>query len=99
MLLYNTLVLAGNGTTDLLLVVVHAKFLLALNERNFKAHVNLVILFKSLRKKANITCGSLYPTSCFKEVLMLKTFFPLNNCSFDFSANLVTALSATGRQF
>lgn len=29
--------------------------------------------------------------SCFKEVLMLKTFFPLNNCSFDFSANLFTA--------
>jgi hypothetical protein len=74
MLLYNTLVLAGNGTTDVLLVV-YAKFLLALNERN-KAHMNLVNLFKSFKKKeANITCGSLYQMSCFKEVLMLKTFF------------------------
>jgi hypothetical protein len=49
MLLYNTIVLAGNGTTDVLLVV-YAKFLLALNERN-KAHMNLVILFKSFFKK------------------------------------------------
>ncbi len=49
MLLYNTLVLAGNGTTDVLLVV-YAKFLLALNERN-KAHMNLVNLFKSFIKK------------------------------------------------
>lgn len=34
----------------------------------------------------------------FKEVLMLKNFFPLNNCSFDFSANLYSP-SAKVRQF
>jgi hypothetical protein len=67
-------VLAGNGTTDVLLVV-YAKFLLALNERNkaqYELGQSLQILWK--KKKANITCGSLYQMSCFKEVLMLKTF-------------------------
>jgi hypothetical protein len=65
------------------LLVVYAKFLLALNERN-KAHMNLVNLFKSLRKKKSKhhLCGSLYQMSCFKEVFDAKNFFPIEQLLF-----------------
>jgi hypothetical protein len=76
------------------------KFLLALNERN-NAHMNLINLFKSLEKKKSKQHLWLIISNVMflKEVLMLKTFFPLNNCSFDFSANLDSPSSATVRQF
>jgi hypothetical protein len=76
------------------------KFLLALNERN-NAHMNLINLFKSLEKKKSKQHLWLIISNVMflKEVLMLKTFFPLNNCSFDFSANLYSPSSATVRQF
>jgi hypothetical protein len=76
------------------------KFLLALNERN-NTHMNLVNLFKSLEKKKSKQHLWLIISNVMflKEVLMLKTFFPLNNCSFDFSANLYSPSSATVRQF
>lgn len=63
--------------------------------------MNLVNLFKSLEKKKSKQHLWLIISNVMflKEVLMLKTFFPLNNCSFDFSANLYSPSSATVRQF
>lgn len=63
--------------------------------------MNLINLFKSLEKKKSKQHLWLIISNVMflKEVLMLKTFFPLNNCSFDFSANLYSPSSATVRQF
>lgn len=52
--------------------------------------MNLINLFKSLgKKKANNTCVAHYiKCHVFKGSFDAKFFFPLNNCSFDFSVNL-----------